>query len=237
MVALVGMIITLRNLRQRGDLHFQRVAPLKLPDSDVLALLFVLSWLMVLPVGAWFFPGVSICGIIWLLRRHHIDPRMQWGSGLLSWSRLIGLVVWIYLVVMGLLLPVSWTVDQLAARFHWDTTPQYAVELLLHSDNPWTLGWLLFLAVVLAPASEEILFRGFLHPYLKSHLPTGVAWVLTAVIFAAIHFHIMTFPQLLVLGLVLGATYEITGSLSLCVGVHVCFNLVSAGALLAVKWL
>lgn len=236
LVALVGMVVTLRGMRQRGELTFTGVKPLKLPDSDALLLLFVLSWLMVIPIGAWFFPALSIGGVIWLYRRHGIDARAQWGSGRLSWVKLVGLVVWTYLVVMGLLVPVSWVMERLATRFHWDTTPQVAVELLLQTGNPWKIGWLLFLAVIIAPVSEEILFRGFLYPVLKSHLPVGVAWVLTAGIFAAIHFHPMTFPQLFVLGLVLAAAYEITGSLTLGVGIHMCFNLVSAGVLLAIKY-
>ncbi|PAW77562.1 MAG: hypothetical protein B9S32_11245 [Verrucomicrobia bacterium Tous-C9LFEB] len=236
LISLMGMGMVLRRLRLRGELSFTGVKLLKMPDSDALLLLFILSWLMVIPVGAWFFPAVSIGGVIWLLRRHGIDAREQWGSGRLSWGKLVGLVLWTYLVVMGLLLPVSWVMDQLAARFHWHMAPQIAVELLLESGSPWKVGWLLFLAVILAPVSEEILFRGFLYPLLKSRLPVGVAWVLTAAIFAAIHFHAMTFPQLFVLGLVLAAAYEITGSLALCVGIHMCFNFVSAGVLLVIKY-
>lgn len=236
-VALVAMIVTLRGRRLRGELSFNLAPPIVLPASDAMILFFVLSWLMVLPVGAWFFPGVSICGVVWLLRRHGIDPRVQWGSGRLRGVWLLPLAVWIYLVIMGVMLPVSSVVEHLAERFHWDVTPQYAVELLLEGKNPWRLGWLLFLAVVLAPVSEEILFRGFLHPLLKSRLPVMVAWVVTALIFAAIHFHALTFPQLFVVGLVLGAVYEITGSLALCMVVHMCFNLASAMAILAVRWL
>lgn len=235
-VAVVAMIVTLRKRRQLGVPLWGGVEPLKIPNSDGLLVLFILSWLMVLPMGAYFFPMIAIAGVIWLMRLHKIDIRQRWGAGRLSWLKLIGLVLWIYLVIMGLLLPVSWVLDRLAAKFHWDTTPQLAVELLLQSGNPWKIGWLLFLAIVLAPASEEILFRGFLYPWLKGRMAPAVAWILTAAIFAGIHFHAMTFPQLFLLGLVLAAAYEMTGSLTLCVGIHMCFNLMSAGLLLAIKY-
>ncbi len=235
-VAVVAMVDMLRRRRRRGEVLWGRVQALKIPDSDGLLLLFILTCLMILPVGSWFFPAVAICGVIWLLRRQGFNLGERWGAGRLSWPQLIGLVLWIYLVVMGLLLPVSWVMDRLALKFHWDTTPQFAVELLLQSGNPWRIGWLLFLAVVLAPAAEEILFRGFLYPWLKGKLPALSAWLLTAAIFAAIHFHAMTFPQLFVLGLVLAAAYEVTGSLALCVGLHMCFNFVSAGVLLVIKY-
>lgn len=236
-VSFFSVIAWLRRQPARTMAGLAQVPVLKIPDSDALGLLFVLSWLMIWPSGAYFFPAVSIGGVIWIARRHGIDLRTQWGSGRMKWWQVMVLVPWFYLAVMGALIPVSLTMEALASRFHWDPAPQLAVEFILKAKNPWQLGWLLFLALLLAPMSEEILFRGFLHPVLKKHVSVTVAWIVTAAIFGAIHFHAMTFPQLFLLGLTLGAIYEITGSLALCIGLHLFFNAATAGTLLLIKWL
>lgn len=235
--ALVLFAVFLSQQRRSGKLMLSRVEPVKLPAFDVLALFFVLVWLMVFPLANWFFFAAAIGGVIWLLRHHGIDPRRQWGIGLIPPLKLVGLVVWVYLAVMALMAPVSLAMDGLADYFHWDTTPQAAVDMLIKTDDLRQLAWLVFTAVFLAPAAEEILFRGFLHPVLKAQMSPRAAWGMTAAIFAAIHFDAMVFPQLFLLGLALGAVYEITGSLALCVGIHMCFNAVTAGWLLTVKWL
>jgi membrane protease YdiL (CAAX protease family) len=97
-------------------------------------------------------------------------------------------------------------------------------ELRENSD----LGFRLLLgfsACVLAPLSEEVLFRGFLYPALKRPLQPVLAAVVVAGIFAAIHLNLAALLPLFVLGLLLTLAYEWSGSLLVPVIVHSAFNL------------
>jgi uncharacterized protein len=232
----VGVLIALGVRWNKGSLAVDRVPALKLPLNDVLTLLLLLVWLMAFPVINGFFFVASIGGVIWLLRHHGIDLQAQWGLGRYPLWKLTGGAVILYLTAMGAVGPLSYLIDFAAQRLHWKITPQDAVELLLDEKSVPRVCWLVFAAVALAPVTEEILFRGFLHPYLKSRMSTRTAWILTAFIFGAIHFHALTFVQLFLFGLVLGAAYELTGSLPLCVGIHMCFNAATALWLLALRW-
>lgn len=90
---------------------------------------------------------------------------------------------------------------------------------------------LLYLAlVVLAPAFEELLFRGFLIPGLEhSRLGTWGAVVVSGLLFAAIHLQYDLFDQggVLGLGLMLGAVRVTTESTLLALALHAGVNLVA----------
>ena len=85
--------------------------------------------------------------------------------------------------------------------------PEYIVDLN-HLLKPESLfgGFLLFLAVViLAPLSEEIIFRGFLQQILEKQWKDSTQAVLfTALIFSLIHINPYWFFQIYVLGVFLG---------------------------------
>ena len=64
------------------------------------------------------------------------------------------------------------------------------------------------MALVLAPAGEELLFRGILYPRIKqAGFPRLALWG-TAILFAAVHTNTVLFLPLLVLALALTALYE-----------------------------
>lgn len=83
---------------------------------------------------------------------------------------------------------------------------------------------LLGVTAVLAPVLEETLFRGFLLPWLTTWLPGPAALLLSATLFAAAHFAPRDFPQLLALGLVLGAAYGRTRNLAVPMAIHGLWN-------------
>ncbi len=80
------------------------------------------------------------------------------------------------------------------------------------------------LLVVVAPATEETLFRGvFLHGFLRNHPPV-LAVFLTAFLFALLHLNPWQFCGAFVLGLYLGHLYVRTRSLSVCILGHALQN-------------
>ncbi len=83
-------------------------------------------------------------------------------------------------------------------------------------------------AAVVAPVAEEIFFRGFIQTLLRNLLRNRSAAILGAsIIFAGIHFPQQphAIPALMVLAIILGYTYERTGSLVPAILVHGLFNL------------
>jgi membrane protease YdiL (CAAX protease family) len=79
-------------------------------------------------------------------------------------------------------------------------------------------------AVVAAPISEELLFRGFLQPAIGRWTGRGSAIVLSAAFFAAAHMDLYAMPLLLILGIALAWVYDRTRSLAAPVALHMAFN-------------
>lgn len=73
---------------------------------------------------------------------------------------------------------------------------------------------------VLAPLLEELFFRGFIYRTFKKTWPVWLASILTAVVFALVHFQFQTFLPLFFLGLILNYAYQRTGSLWTSVAFH-----------------
>eukprot|EP01018_Ginkgo_biloba_P038508 Gb_30141 [translate_table: standard] len=77
---------------------------------------------------------------------------------------------------------------------------------------------------ILAPLFEETIFRGFLMTSLTKWLPTPVAVLLSASAFSVAHLTPGEFPQLFVLGAVLGFSYAQTRNLVTPITIHAFWN-------------
>lgn len=74
--------------------------------------------------------------------------------------------------------------------------------------------------VVAAPVFEEIFFRGLLYPSLKAKMPMALAIFINGLIFSGFHMSVLSLPGLLVLGMAIAYSYEITGDLRAPVLIH-----------------
>jgi membrane protease YdiL (CAAX protease family) len=79
-------------------------------------------------------------------------------------------------------------------------------------------------AVVIAPVTEEILFRGYFYPVLKRFGGALPAAFGTAILFGAIHNNALGMPGLTLLALALTLAYEWSGSLLVSIFMHAWFN-------------
>ncbi|MDR2812277.1 MAG: CPBP family intramembrane metalloprotease [Puniceicoccales bacterium] len=95
---------------------------------------------------------------------------------------------------------------------------------LTHEGQFWGI---ILLAVILAPIAEEIFFRYFLYRFGKSHMSSRQITLLTAFIFALLHFNLAAFASLWVMGIFLTFLYEYYGNLIPCIIAHSLFNCVS----------
>ncbi|KAJ6830978.1 uncharacterized protein M6B38_276670 [Iris pallida] len=85
-------------------------------------------------------------------------------------------------------------------------------------------AFLIGITGVLAPVLEETVFRGFLMTSLTKWLPTPVSVFITGAVFALAHFTPGEFPQLFVLGSVLGFSYAQTRNLLTPITIHALWN-------------
>jgi membrane protease YdiL (CAAX protease family) len=101
---------------------------------------------------------------------------------------------------------------------------QKSVQTLRTADS-WSSRLLLGLATILvAPAAEEVLFRGVLYPWLKRRWGTTLALLLASAAFAFMHLNLVTFLPLFVLALILTFLYEWTNNLLAAITAHSLFN-------------
>jgi membrane protease YdiL (CAAX protease family) len=90
---------------------------------------------------------------------------------------------------------------------------------------------IIFVAVVIAPLLEEMMFRGFVQTTIRSYINTkNSAWpaiAASSVFFAMMHADPSHWPSLFILGVCLGYSYEKSGSLLRPIFIHFFFNATS----------
>ncbi|MHC4713845.1 MAG: lysostaphin resistance A-like protein [Planctomycetota bacterium] len=114
-----------------------------------------------------------------------------------------------------------------------DPPTQPGAEALLEADV-FVFAWLSLVAVVIAPAVEELVFRGFIQKGLENSIGENGAVVATALLFAVVHGAGFAL-QLLPVSFALCFIYRRTRNLAICIGFHSALNLVGVLAALAFR--
>jgi len=182
------------------------------------------TWLRFL-VGTLSFHGAALGLVHWLLRDEQTGWRETFG---LDRGR-VSAVVGVGAMAAVMILPIAWLGSYASAEvmrmFFIEPSPQAAVTTL-RSSTQWWQGWAMgFMAVAVAPAAEEVLFRGLLYPVLKRRIGMSWAVAVSSLLFAVIHLNLMTFVPLLLLAGLLVWLYEYTGNLLAPLAAHAVFNL------------
>ena len=87
-----------------------------------------------------------------------------------------------------------------------------------------SVACLITAGVLIAPISEEFVFRGFLYPWLRRHLGVVSAAVISSLLFAVVHFNVTSLLPLFVMGCILAGLYQRSGSLGAPILFHALFN-------------
>lgn len=106
-----------------------------------------------------------------------------------------------------------------------DAPKQDLIDLFAKTDRPGPFIALTFVAVVLAPLTEEIVFRGGFFRFCRGRLPRPIALMLPAAVFAALHNNLGSFLPLMVLGVLFAIAYESSGKIVVPIVAHALFNL------------
>lgn len=108
-----------------------------------------------------------------------------------------------------------------------------ARELTEMAEAPPEVAVLVFMTVVAAPLTEEVFFRGLLQGALRDRFGPIRAVVISSLAFAVVHFQVVQFPALLVIGVVHALLVLATRRLGAALWSHVAFNAATVIVLLA----
>jgi membrane protease YdiL (CAAX protease family) len=137
-----------------------------------------------------------------------------------------GIMAWIVANLIGVLIGLAFEALGIP------TEPQ-AAELAIESLDPFVV---VFAVVVFAPLAEEIFFRGVAYAGWRREHGARRATVASAVVFAVIHFSLLSLVPIFLLGLWLAWVYERTRSLLASIVLHATFNGISVALALLVRF-
>lgn len=129
-----------------------------------------------------------------------------------------------YLAALPVIVVVSLVWQALLTALGVPNPPQDAIELLRHSKGPLPVAVLVASATLVAPCSEELIFRAGIFRYVRTRLPRWAALLLPAFIFGAMHTNLASLAPLVALGVVFSLAYERTGRISTTIVAHALFN-------------
>jgi membrane protease YdiL (CAAX protease family) len=109
------------------------------------------------------------------------------------------------------------------------------IEDLLKKSSSTSLWLICFGIIVLAPISEELIFRRFIFGFLAPRCGFITAMIITAGLFAVIHFSLYSLPALFLLGIGFQLIYLKFGSLYPAILMHAFNNAISVALLLLIK--
>ncbi len=166
------------------------------------------------------FQGGMLAGVgVYTLCFNRTRPRASFAfsscllPGIATFLLSLPLVVVVGLVWTGLLKLCGLSVE-----------PQDAVAFFKNTRSPPLLATMIVLAALVAPVTEELVFRAGIFRYTRTRLPRWAALLLPAVLFAALHAHLPSFAPLVALGIVFSLAYERTGRIGTAIVAHALFN-------------
>ena len=178
------------------------------------------TFLFLVQLGFWIFVIGTIV-LSFVLRGMHVSA--LFGFDRLGVSKVFLLGIGLLFAALPLILASSSITNGfLRADPQRDTQP--IMQLFEQASDPAKRVPLIILAVVIAPISEEFVFRGFLYGVLKKFGGALPALLFSALLFALIHMHLPSLLPLFLLGSVLTLAYELSGSLLVPMAMHAFFN-------------
>ncbi|MAE29035.1 MAG: hypothetical protein CMJ87_08685 [Planctomycetes bacterium] len=166
--------------------------------------------------------GLPAIGLVLFVRRPAGGGLARLGLGSSGGLRaaLGGACAWLLLLPGILGLGILWPA-LLAAAGQTPQAQPFIDDFLTGSGM--SLALAVFLAAIVTPLLEELLFRGFLQPLLAERLGSGAAIVITSLLFSALHGLSASGP-IFGLSLVLGMTMARTGRLAGPWAIHALHN-------------
>lgn len=182
-----------------------------------------LGWQMLLQAPLW----AGFVGAPLLARRYGLRWGEQLGWQMRASDVPLGMAAAVVtqLSLVLLYVPIFWIFGDLDVE-----EPARALTERARSD--FDVGMLALTTIVAAPITEELFFRGFLQGALGGRMRPVWALLIASTAFAAVHFQVVQFPALLLVGIVNGLLVLRTGRLGAAIWSHATFNTVTVVTLL-----
>lgn len=179
--------------------------------ADTYPVSYMLFFFLPFQLGFLFVPGAYY---YYFLRDRKRKVKFNWKN--ISWASLLFIAVFFLLPFLN---ELNYNVARLFGVFDHLVALNNLNELkiiqLIGSESSYEayLVGILIIALITA-ISEELLFRGFLMNLIIKHTKrVDISILVSAILFAFLHFNYLQLIPLIVFGLALGSMYHITGSL------------------------
>jgi membrane protease YdiL (CAAX protease family) len=110
---------------------------------------------------------------------------------------------------------------------------QEAIDILRNTGHPLALALLLGCAIIVAPVTEELVFRAGIFRFARTRMPRWAALFFPACLFGAMHANLASFAPLVALGYVYAIAYERSGRIGTSIVAHALFNLTTTTLVMA----
>jgi len=143
-----------------------------------------------------------------------------------DWKRIAVTVILGMVAIIVLANLAGLLAEPLLKQAFGEKNPQQAVQMMMDAkaNNPKLLIGLGFLACIVAPICEEIVFRGYFYAVMKRYSCRYFSAVITGLIFGLVHGSMWSLAPLVVIGIILAVVYELSGSLWAPIICHCLFN-------------
>jgi membrane protease YdiL (CAAX protease family) len=165
--------------------------------------------------------GICVLAFLWMGR---LRDRRTWAELGLSWPGWGTALKW-SLIFFPITLGFSVVYGLILKYLLHLPTPTQQVATYFHYEHPlWIRMFALFVVIVSAPLTEELIYRGILHRALRQRFPFVLAASMSGLIFGLVHFELQALVPLVFLGFMFAFVYEKTRSLPLAMFLHAVNN-------------
>ena len=112
--------------------------------------------------------------------------------------------------------------------------PQNITTLIMRAQNPWEWIAVLLMVSVMAPLSEEILFRGYIYHSLRNYYSVNYSILVASLLFGAVHYDLFRLLPLTLVGICLNMVSVRANSLWASIIMHSTWNFITAMLVLMV---
>ncbi len=182
-------------------------------------------------VPALLFPKALHARPVWYLKLANPTPWFSWVFAILLMIVAMPLVSWLIETNQQMRLPPSWSDFEHSIR-ELENEASALTRLFVAADTGWMLLLNIVIVAILPAVCEEFFFRGALQNFIfQCFHRRGMAILFTALLFSASHGQYYGFLPRVLLGVILGYIYAISGSMWVAVLAHFFNNAVTVIAL------
>lgn len=168
--------------------------------------------------------GQAIVALIYLRVVRGFDVAELFGVRAIRFGKVVSIALGAIAPTFLVVIAVNFVVSQLLTGVWPDASPQSIVKAFETTGSIPVRLLMVFAAVVAAPITEELIFRGLVYGVCKRYTDGWFAAIASSLLFASVHLHVGSFVPLFALAMILAVVYELTGCILVSMLMHALFN-------------